>query len=266
MKLSRLHPQGPLSILHQARSHAWGFVVNDDPQPVDRIFVHRGSMMLSTVGPQAGPCCPQLLHTPVHCSATQHPLSLPRVKGVTPRSSVGLWGTWVKLGTALGRSNPHLCIGCAELSGVHRNTKLSTGAAHRVGGQKTGTDLRKRRYPRFPQALLLLPLRVSQESASKWGLCTTWAGTSEDRLSRLDPEQQRVSVPYVRLDPGVLPSAPRQGDPEPDDEGQQGERATAGGGSGEDPGGARCTRGGGGLGGPQPPGPSMRRPFLRAFC
>lgn len=147
----------------------------------------------------------ELLHTPVHCSATQHRLSLRRVKGVTPRGPVGLWGTWVKLGTALGRNPPVLCIGCAELSRVHRSTGLSTGATHRVGGQKTGPGLRKRRYPRFPQALLLLPPRVSPESASKWGLCTTRHRSSPNLLSRLDPEQHRVSVPYVRLVPGVLP-------------------------------------------------------------
>lgn len=50
-----------------------------------------------------------LLHTSVHCSATRHPLSPPRVKGVTPRGSVGLWGSWVKLGTDLGR-NPLPCV------------------------------------------------------------------------------------------------------------------------------------------------------------
>lgn len=211
-KLSRLRPQDSLPILHQARSRAWGFVVNSDPQPVDRFFVHRVPMMLSTGDPQAGRGCPQLLHTPVHCSATRHRLSLPRVKGVTRGRSIELWGTRVKLGTALGRSHPGLCIGCAELSRVHRNVWLSTGSTHRVGGQKTASDLRKRRYPRFPQGLLLLPLRVSQESALKWGLCTTRAASSADHLARLDPEQQRLSAPYVRLDPGG-PPAPRRGAP-----------------------------------------------------
>lgn len=119
-KLSILRPQGALPILHQARSGGWGFVVNDDPQPVDNFLFHSGSSALSTGGPQVGPSCPQLLHTPVHCSATQHTLSPPGVKGVTPRRGVGLWGTGVKLGTALGRSSPLLCIGCAELSAVHR--------------------------------------------------------------------------------------------------------------------------------------------------
>jgi len=143
VKLSRLRPQSLLSILHQARSHAWGFVVNGDPQPVDRKFVHRAALLLSTGGPQARPRCPQLLHTPVHCSATRHRHSLPRVKGVTRGPLVELWGTWVKLGTGLGRSDSALCIGCAELSRVHRNAWLSTGATHRVGGQKTVSDLRK---------------------------------------------------------------------------------------------------------------------------
>jgi hypothetical protein len=141
VKLSRLRPQGRLSILHQARSPTCGFVVNRDPQPVDRTSAHRALLVFSTDNPQAAARCPQLLHTPVHCSATRHPLSLPRVKGVTPGLSIELWATWVKLGTALGRSRPTLCIGCAELSRVHRSAWLSTGATHRVGGQKTGSDL-----------------------------------------------------------------------------------------------------------------------------
>ncbi len=149
------------------------------------------------------PSCALLLHTPVHCSATQHTLSPPGVKGVTPRGWVGLWGTGVKLGTGLGRSGPLLCIGCAELPSVHRRPELSTGATHRTGGQKTVADLRKRRYPRYPQGLLLLPPRVSQESASKWGLCTTRPLAAANLLARLDPEQQRLSVPYVRLVPGA---------------------------------------------------------------
>ncbi|PCG83315.1 hypothetical protein CIB93_25190 [Streptomyces sp. WZ.A104] len=59
-KLSILRPQGALPILHQARSHGWGFVANRDPQAVDRIFVHRRPSRLSTGGPQDGCCCPQL--------------------------------------------------------------------------------------------------------------------------------------------------------------------------------------------------------------
>ncbi|ARF73815.1 hypothetical protein B7C62_17260 [Kitasatospora albolonga] len=69
-KLSILRPQGQLPILHQARSRGWGFVVNHDPQAVDRIFVHRGRSRLSTGGPQAGYRCPQL------CSASPHPCPL----------------------------------------------------------------------------------------------------------------------------------------------------------------------------------------------
>lgn len=213
-KLSRLRPQGSLSILHQARSTAWGFVVNLDPQPVDKNLSTDRSPGCPPPTHRIGSLVPRrnpLLHTSVHCSATRHPASLPRVKGVTPRGSIGLWGTRVKLGTALGRSTPALCIGCAELSCVHRRGWLSTDRTHRGGGQKTGPDLRKRRYPRFPQGLLLLPLRVSQESASKWGLCTTWPAELSDRFGRLDPEQRRVSVPYVRLDPGVLPGPSADG-------------------------------------------------------
>jgi hypothetical protein len=59
-KLSILLPQGRLPILHQARSRGWGFVVNGHPQPVDKIFVHRAWMKLSTGGPQAELSCPQL--------------------------------------------------------------------------------------------------------------------------------------------------------------------------------------------------------------
>lgn len=212
-KLSILRPQGALPILDQARSHGWGFVVNLHPQPVDRIFFHRGCRCCPPAAHRLSRVVPSfclLLHTSVHCSATQHTLSPPGVKGVTPRWSVGLWGTWVKLGTGLGRSGPLLCIGCAELSPVHRKPRLSTGATHRTGGQKTVADLRKRRYPRYPQGLLLLPPRVSQESASKWGLCTTRPSTAAKLLARLDPEQQRPSVPYVRLDPGASPAHGRE--------------------------------------------------------
>jgi hypothetical protein len=119
------------------------------------------------------PSFARLLHSAVHCSATQRALSPGRVKGVTSRRPRGLWATWVNLGTPLGRSGSALCIGCAELSPVHRNPRLSTGSAHRRGGQNSCSELRKRGYPRFPQALLLPPLRESREFVSKWGLCTT---------------------------------------------------------------------------------------------
>lgn len=149
--------------------------------------------------------CGRLLHTAVHCSATQRAKSPCRVKGVTSRGVVGLWGTGVKLGTALGRSGPGLCIGCAELFPVHREPRLSTARAHRPGGQKTDSDLRKGSYPRFPQPLLLLPTRESWESGLKWGLCTTRGPVPDSGPARLDPERQRLSAPYVRLFPGVLP-------------------------------------------------------------
>lgn len=58
-KLSRLRPQGALSILHQARSTGWGFVVNSDPQAVDKISVHRGTPGLSTGNSQDLLSCPQ---------------------------------------------------------------------------------------------------------------------------------------------------------------------------------------------------------------
>jgi hypothetical protein len=210
--LSRLRPQGRLLRLHHTRSDACGFVANRAPQTVDTEALHRARSRLSTGSPQEAPRCPQLSHTPVHCSATKHPGSLCRVKGVTPTRSVGLWGTWVKLGTALGRSPLGLCIGCAELSGVHRTTGLSTGSAHRPGGQKNGSDLHGWRYPPFPQALLLLPPRVTGKFASKKALCTTRARSAPHLLPRLDPDPHRLSVPYVRLVPGDTA----------DDEGQQG--------------------------------------------
>lgn len=65
-KLSILLPQAGQPILHQASSEAWGFVVNIHPQPVDKIFVHRGPSSLSTGDPQAGPACPQLPQASPH--------------------------------------------------------------------------------------------------------------------------------------------------------------------------------------------------------
>ncbi len=219
-KLSRPRPQVAPLMQYQGRSEAWGFVTNTCPQDVDEGSAHRTAVSSSTGRPQGDLSCAQPFHTSVHCSATRHPRSPWRVKGVTPRRLVGLWGTWVFLGTALGRSTPSLCIGCAELSAVHRDTGLSTGAAHRTSGQKTRSDLRKARCPRFPQALLLRPLRCSWELAWKWGLCTTRPRAARHLPPRLDPEPHRLSVPCVRLVSGK--SA--------DDEGQQGEPATAGGG------------------------------------
>lgn len=154
-ELSRLYPQRHPVRDHRRRSGGCGFVDKRSPQAVDDARVHSGPNELSTGGPQAEGGCPQLLHMAVHCSATQRALSPGRVKAVTPRCSVGLWGTRVKLGTALGRSRPVLCTGCAELFAVHSEAGLSTAVAHRLGGQNLGPDLLKRGYPRFPQPLLL---------------------------------------------------------------------------------------------------------------
>jgi hypothetical protein len=129
----------------------------------------------------------RLLHTSVHCSATRRASSPRRVKGVTPRRQVGLWERWVKLGTVLGRSSPHLCMGCAELSVLHRSGELSTGSTHRVSGQNLRPELRKQGYPRYPQPLLLLTTRESWESVSKWVLCTTGSWEPGCPSSRLDP-------------------------------------------------------------------------------
>lgn len=171
--LSRKRPQGRSLRHHLPRSAGCGFVANSCPQTVDGNLSTGPGDELSTGGPQAGRCCPQLLHTLVHCSATKRPGSPCRVKAVTPRCRVALWGSRVKLGTDLGRSTPPLCIGCAQLFAVHRSGQLSTGSTHRRGGQKSGPELRKQGYPRFPQALLLLPPIVTGEMASKWVLCTT---------------------------------------------------------------------------------------------
>jgi hypothetical protein len=199
-------------------------------------FVHRLWTKKRSTG--CAPSCPpsahrlgrvvpsdlQLLHTSVHCSATRRALSPCRVKGVTPRCAIGLWGTWVNLGTVLGRSDLRLCIECAELFAVHRRAWFSTAPTHRVSGQKIPSELRKQGYPRFPQALLLRPTRESLRIDSKTGLCTTHARSLRCRSARLDPEGQRLSVLCVRLVPGVLP-IPGPSDTESNDEGQQGESA-----------------------------------------
>jgi hypothetical protein len=160
------------------------------------------------------PSDPQLLHITVHCSATRRAFSPARVKGVTRRCRVGLWERWVKLGTALGRSRLRLCMGCAELSVLHRYAWLSTAVAHRARGQNLGSELGKHGYPRFPQALLLLPTRESWESVSKWVLCTTRCPAPGCPSSRLDPERHLLSVGCVRLFPVSFPSlgptTPRQ--------------------------------------------------------
>ena len=177
------------------------------------------------------PSDPQLLHMAVHCSATRRTSSPRRVKAVTPRCRIGLWESWVKLGTPLGRTRPRLCMGCAELSFLHRDPRLSTGAAHRPRGQNLRSELGKRSYPRYPQALLLRTTRESAESVSKWALCTTRSALPGCPSARLDPERHLLSVRCVRLVPGVLPLT-GAGDTETDDEGEAGREApaTAGGG------------------------------------
>ncbi|GEJ99521.1 hypothetical protein TNCT1_17980 [Streptomyces sp. 1-11] len=135
-----------------------------------------------------------------------------------------MWETWVNLGTPLGRSRLGLWAGCAELSVLHRTPELSTAVAHRGSGQNSGSELGKRGYPRYPQALLLLPTRESWESVSKRGLCTTRRLEPGCPPERLDPDRHLLSVRCVRLVPGVLPVAVG-GDTESEDS-----VATAGGG------------------------------------
>ncbi|SDD71573.1 hypothetical protein SAMN05216505_11117 [Streptomyces prasinopilosus] len=172
-----------------------------------------------------------LLHTSVHCSATRSPSSLGRVKGVTSRCRGGLWERPANLGTELGRTRPYLCTECAELSVLHRHPELSTGSAHRASGQNLGPELRKRGYPRYPQPLLLLPTRESEESVSKEALCTTRRISADCPSARLDLEGHLLSVQCVRLVPVSLPSQ-RPSTPSQMTKAKQGARtpATAGGG------------------------------------
>jgi hypothetical protein len=158
----------------------------------------------------------RLLHTAVHCSATRRASSPRRVKGVTRRCRVGLWERWVKLGTALGRTGLRLCTACAELSVLHRPARLSTASTHRTGGQNVCAELGKCGYPRYPQALLLLPTRESSAIVLKRGLCTTRRPGPGCPSARLDPDGHLLSVPCVRLVPGVLPVA-EGGDTESED-------------------------------------------------
>ncbi|CAL9498321.1 hypothetical protein SUDANB132_03385 [Streptomyces sp. enrichment culture] len=150
-----------------------------------------------------------LLHMAVHCSATRRASSPGRVKGVTPSCRRGLWERATNLGTKLGRTRPFLCTLCAELSVLHRNPGLSTGAAHRAGGQKNHSELGKRGYPRYPQPLLLLPTRESEEFVSKGVLCTTRCLGPGCPSSRLDPERHLLSVRCVRLVPVSFPAEGR---------------------------------------------------------
>jgi hypothetical protein len=170
------------------------------------------------------PSAESLLHSPVHCSATRRTRSPRRVKAVTPRCWIGLWESRVKLGTQLGRTHLGLWAQCAELPVLHSDPELSTAPTHRPGGQNSRAELGKRGYPRYPQALLLLPTRESAEFVSKRDLCTTRPLEPGRPSERLDPDRHLLSVPCVRLVPGVLPVAVG-GDTESEDS-----VATAGGG------------------------------------
>lgn len=229
---------GPRSCPDGVHRLPWGTAISPAQLPVDwwtvdlhRLWRRRRSTACGRSCPlpthSSGPVVPSelgLLHILVHCSATRRGLSPARVKGVTPRCWVGLWERRVKLGTALGRSALRLCTGCAELSVLHRDHGLSTDPAHRARGQNFASDLGKQGYPRFPQALLLLPTRETRNFASKWVLCTTRCPASGCPASRLDPDRRLLSVRCVRLFPGVFPS---QGPPTPSQttKARQGENA-----------------------------------------
>lgn len=207
-KLSRLYPQAVPDDDRHPSSEGCGFVDNCCPQGVDNYFVHRTPPRLSTGHPQVEGGFPQ------RDGASPHPCPL---FGNTTRSLTGSserrhtevpdWavGNRGKAGDSAGENYPHLCIRCAQLSPVHREPGLSTISAHRVGGQKTASELRKRGYPLYPQPLLLLPTRVTGKSASKWVLCTTRLGRLRSRRARLDHDRHLLSVGCVRLVPGVLP-------------------------------------------------------------
>ncbi|RFC73366.1 hypothetical protein DXZ75_41950 [Streptomyces sp. AcE210] len=67
-KLSRLCPQGPALNDHQTRSGGCGFVDKRSPQAVDKIFLHRVWVPLSTVDPQVrGPCAQLRAASPHGC-------------------------------------------------------------------------------------------------------------------------------------------------------------------------------------------------------
>lgn len=217
-----------------AGSHA----VRPAQQPVEswtndlhRLWKRRGSTGCARSCPptthrptRVVPSDPRLLHMAVHCSATRRTHSPRRVKAVTRRCRIGLWETWVNLGTQLGRTALGLWAVCAELSVLHRYPQLSTASTHRPGGQNSGSELGKRGYPRYPQALLLLPTRESSAIVLKRGLCTTRCPVPGCPSERLDPDRHLLSVRCVRLVPGVLPVAVG-GDTESEDS-----VATAGGG------------------------------------
>lgn len=209
-KLSILLPQQSLPMLHQPRSQAWGFVANSDPRPVEKIFAHRTLLLLSTDTPQLRTRCPQPTRASPHpCPLFGNATPLLTTPSERRHTKRGGWavGNAGKTGDGSGEKPPCPVYPLCRTFACPQKCRVLHRGAHRGSGQKIGPDLRQRRYPRFPQALLLLPHRVSSESVSKQGLCTTRGRRSPDASPRLDPEQHRVSVPYVRLVSGVIPSS-----------------------------------------------------------
>lgn len=156
-ELSRTCPQLPLGEGDSSRSHGCGHVQDGSPQDVDHQAAANRAAPLSTARPQENGPCPQLLHSAVHCSATQRARSLVRVKGVTVEPGLGCGKGWVILWATLWGSRGRLCIGCAELFRVHSTPRSVHRSTHRGGGQNFRADLVRCGYPRFPQALLLRP-------------------------------------------------------------------------------------------------------------
>lgn len=143
-----------------------------------------------------------LLHRAVHCSATQRARSPVRVKAVTSGPGIGLWERWVNLWAPLWGNPLCLWAGCGELFRVHSEAPFLHRSTHSRGGQNSGSELRKRAYPRFPQPLLLRRHLESPGFASKWGLCTTRRRPPRVGSQRLDPHPHPLSVRCVRLVPG----------------------------------------------------------------
>lgn len=130
-------PQGGWGLCIRAAQVA----VESWTKEIHRLWTKRGSTGCAESCPPAThrpgavvPSLPPLLHMAVHCSATRPALSPRRVKGVTRSCRVGVWETWVFLGTQLGRTALSLWAVCAELSVLHSEPRLSTASTHRTGG------------------------------------------------------------------------------------------------------------------------------------
>ncbi|THA31190.1 hypothetical protein E6R18_18120 [Streptomyces sp. A1277] len=136
-KLSILLPQARPPTGHQASSGAWGFVVNHDPQPVDKFFVHRLCGSLSTAYPQDSDCFPQ----PEGASPHRCPLfgnTTPAVTGPSERRHTKRDGWPVgnagKAGDRPGEKLPCPVYGLCTTLGCPQKAQVVHRATHRAGG------------------------------------------------------------------------------------------------------------------------------------